>query len=345
MKKAMMGFWLALSVAACGKSDEGAQRARVETEMKAWLLTNVKAWREASAELAAAAPVTAGRGWDREADAASIQAMKQAWGKARAAYEVVEGAIAPIFPESDTATDARYDDYLLLLGSPGDPDAFDERGIIGMHGIERILWADTTPKEVIEFEKNIPGYRPALQPATEAEARAFKDKLAAQLVKDIAKLESDLKPLTLDISFAFRGLMDLAAEQLEKVDKASTGREESRYAMSTMRDLRSNREGCLAGYRLFRPWLLARGGEALDARVQAAFDRLKLAYDSIPGDAIPRPPEGWSSIQPKPEHRASDFGKLYFLLKEETDPRRAGSLSHELLAVAEALELPKAVLR
>ncbi len=203
----------------------------------------------------------------------------------------------------------------------------------------------TTPQEVIEFEKNILGYRPAAQPATEAEARAFKEKLAAQLVKDIAKLESDPKPLTLDIWFAFRGLMDLAAEQLEKVDKASTGREESRYAMSTMRDLRSNREGCLAGYLLFRLRLLARGGEAVDKRVQAAFDRLKTAYDAVPGDSIPRPPQGWSSIEPKPEHRSSDFGKLYFLLKEETDPGRAGSLSHELLAAAEALELPKAVLR
>jgi iron uptake system component EfeO len=345
MKKATMCLWLALATAGCGKSDEGAHQARVEAEMKAWLLTNVKAWREASAELAARAPVAAGRGWDREADAASIQAMKLAWGKARAAYEVVEGAIAPIFPESDTATDARYDDYLLQLGAPGDPDAFDERGVTGMHGIERILWADTTPREVIEFEKNIPGYRPAAQPATEAEARAFKEKLAAQLVKDIAKLESDLKPLTLDISFAFRGLMDLAAEQLEKVDKASTGREESRYAMSTMRDLRANLEGCLAGYRLFRPWLLARGGDEVDQRVQAAFERLRVAYDAVPGDAIPRPPESWSSIEPKAVHQSSEFGKLYFLLREETDPARAGSLSHELLAVAEVLELPKAVLR
>ena len=32
MKNAMMGFALALCAAGCGKSDEGAQQARVETE-------------------------------------------------------------------------------------------------------------------------------------------------------------------------------------------------------------------------------------------------------------------------------------------------------------------------
>jgi iron uptake system component EfeO len=338
---------LALSPATwgCGKADEGAQKVRVEKEMKQWLLLKIRDFRAAAEDLQKAAPVTAGRGWDQQADAAAIVAMKDAWGRAREAYELVEGAIAPLFPESDTATDARYDDFLTTLGAAGDPRPFDAEGIVGVHAIERILWADSIPAETIEFEKGVPGYRPAAFPATEAEARAFKEELCAKLVRDVAALEEQLAPLELDIAFAFRGLIDLTSEQLEKVDRASTGREESRYAQSTLRDLRANREGCLAAYKIFQPWLLARGGAELDAKVLAAFERLKVSYDALPGAALPRPPRGWSTLDPKPEHAATPFGKLFQVVSRETDDAQAGSLSSSLMSVADTLGLPKAVLR
>lgn len=336
---------LPLFVTGCGKVDEEAQRARVEKEMKQWLVSKIRDFRLAAQDLQTAAPVTPGRGWDAQEDARAIAAMKDAWGRAREAYELVEGAVAPLFPESDTATDARYDDFLTTLGAAGDPKPFDAEGIVGVHAIERILWADSIPTETLEFEKGLPGFRPAAFPATEAEARDFKEKLCAKLVSDIASLEQQLAPVELDIAFAFRGLIDLTNEQLEKVDRASTGREESRYAQSTLRDLRANREGCLAAYKLFQPWLLSRGGSELDQQVLASFERLKSSYDALPGAAIPRPPQGWSSLEPNPAHVATPFGRLFQVVKRETDDSQQGSLSTSLMSVADTLGLPKAVLR
>jgi len=329
----------------CGKADEDAQRTRVEREMKQWLVAKVRDFRLAAQDLQLAAPTPQGRGWSATEDAAAISSMKAAWGRARQAYELVEGAIAPIFPDSDTATDARYDDFLTTLGAQGDRQPFDDQGVVGVHAIERILWADAIPKEAVEFENGLPGYRPAAFPATEAEARDFKQKLAAKLVTDLEHLERDLAPLELDIAFAFRGLIDLTAEQLEKVDRAATGREESRYAQTTLRDLRANRDGCLAAYQIFRPWLLARRQTALDAQVRAGFERLKVSYNAIPGDSIPRPPQGWSSLEPKPEQMTSPFGQLFQVVRHETDDQQKSSLSASLMSVADALSLPKAVLR
>ena len=335
---------VASALAACGKGDD-AQRARVELGMKEQLETQVTAFRKAAEELELAAPRPQGRGWDMSQDAQAVTAMKEAWTRGRVAYELVEGALAPLFPQSDIATDARYDDALATLGDAGDPDPFDAEGVTGMHAIERILWADRVPPDVLAFEKALPGYRPAARPSSEAEARAFKSRLAHRLVTDVAALEAQLAPIELDIAFVFRGLMDLTREQLEKVDRAATGREESRYAQTTLRDLRANRAGCLAAYQLFQPWLLARDKRALDARVLAGFERLRVAYDALPGDALPRPPAGWSSLDPRPEHAGTPFGNLFTIVQRETDDANDASLSASLMAVADALSLPKAVLR
>src|SRR6188768_82268 len=241
-----LGTVLALTLAGCGKGDDQAQQARVERGMKAWLGVELRHFRDAAADLQRAAPTPSGRGWNAVEDAQAIQQMKEAWGRARQAYELVEGAVAPIFPDSDTATDARYDDFLVHLGEAGDPEPFDDHGVVGMHAIERVLWADSVPRETLAFESRLPGYRAAAFPATEAEARSFKDQLAAKLVTDIEQLERQLSPVELDVAFAFRGLIDLTNEQLEKVDRAATGREESRYAQATLRDLRANLQGCVA---------------------------------------------------------------------------------------------------
>jgi iron uptake system component EfeO len=341
----LLAIFLGVLGPACGKSGDDAERARIEAEMKRFLLASVGDFSRAARDLQKSAPVTPGRGWDSRADARSIQAMKEAWQRGRVAYERVEGALAPIFPESDTATDFRYDDFLGVLGPSGDARLFDDQGVIGMHAIERILWSDTMPKEALEFERRLPGYHPAAFPSSEAEARDFRDQLTGRLVEDVQKLGRELSPLELDIAFVFRGLMDLTAEQLEKVDRASTGREESRYALATMADLRANRDGCRQAYELFRPWLLAKGHGPLDQRVLGGFERLKSAYDQVPGASIPRPPEGWSGIEPKSEHAETSFGRLFFLVQRETDEAQPGSLSAPLMGVADALGLPKAVLR
>jgi iron uptake system component EfeO len=341
----LLAIGLGTLAGACDKSGDEAERERVEADMKRFLVSHVGDFLRAAEDLQKSAPVVSGRGWDRGADARSLHAMKEAWQRGRVAYERVEGALAPIFPESDTATDFRYDDFLGVLGQSGDGKLFDDQGVVGMHAIERILWSDTMPEDALEFERRLPGYRPATFPASEAEARDFRDKLAGRLVHDLRELERELAPLEFDVAFVFRGLMDLTAEQLEKVDRASTGREESRYALSTMGDLRANRDGCRQAYEIFRPWLLAKREDELDRRVLAGFERLGVAYERVPGASIPRPPAGWSGIEPKSEHAETPFGRLFLLVQRETDETQLGSLAASLMSVAEVLGLPKAVLR
>jgi iron uptake system component EfeO len=340
---------LALYAAACSNaraSEEDRERSNVQRGMKKFIGGEIENWLQAGRDLAQAAPLPEGRGWDAALDKDAIAKMRKDWERARSAYERIEGAIAPMFPESDTATDARYDDFLVTLGAAGDPNAFDGTGIVGAHALERILWADIAPAEVVTFEKGLPGYRPARFPATDAEAKAFKQELANRFVSDIQKLDAEFKPLALDLAFAFRGLIDLAAEQVEKVDKAATGEEESRYAQSTMRDLRANREGCLAAYKIFQAWLLSRpGGKDVDKAVLAAFSRLEKAYAGVSGDAIPHPPKTWSSVQTTPEDLKTPFGTLFTVVKRESDDKVPGSLRASLVAVAETLGLPEVVLR
>jgi iron uptake system component EfeO len=340
------------AVAGCRRDDPDRERRRAEiaVAMKKLMADRLAEWRQAAAALQAAAPVAPGRGWDPAADAAAIAAMKQAWSGARDAYERIEGAVAPLFPESDTATDSRYDDFQVVAGGGGDRQPFDGEGVVGMHAIERVLWADRVPAPVLAFERALKGYRPAAFPATHAEAVAFRDGLAARLVADTAKLEADFAPLDLDVAFALQGLIDLAREQLEKVDKAATGQEESRYAQATMRDLRANLTGCREAYALFRPWLVGKKGADNGAdksaahetarEVEQAFARLDAAYRTVPGDAIPAPPPGWSAVDPRPADLQSVFGKLFSLVRSEVDPKARASLVSALGKLAERLDLP-----
>lgn len=328
----------------CNGEKEKPAEARVQQETQALIAEQLDAWLVASRALQAAAPLPAERGWDRQQDAAALQAMKASWLEARRAYELIEGAVAPIFPESDAATDARYDDYLAALGAGGDRDPFDGQGVIGMHAIERILWADSIDERVVFFEKALPGYRPASMPSTADEAQRFREKLAARLVTDIEQLKVEFSTLSLDVAFAFRGLIDLAVEQQEKVDLAASGREESRYARTTMRDLRANWEGCRAAYEVFRPWLLQKpDGKAADQKVTAAFERLGAAYGQVSGDDIPAPPASWSSLNPSAADLQTPFGKLFEAVSYECDAERERSLHQGLIEVAQALELPKRV--
>ncbi len=65
----------------------------------------------------------------------------------------------------------------MLNGGQGDPTPFDGTGVTGMHGIERILFANVIPQTVIDFESTLPGYSPASFPLTAADAADFKTKM------------------------------------------------------------------------------------------------------------------------------------------------------------------------
>lgn len=322
---------------------DAQHQAEVVQGMHGQLVTELAALARASSDLKQAAPSAPSRGWDEAADSASLSAMRAAWHRARSAYERVEGAIAPLFPDVDAMIDARYDDFLVELGP--DTNLFDDVGVTGMHGIERILYFKTTPARVIEFESTLPGYVAASFPASEVEAADFKNKLCAKLVTDTQGLHQAWSAASnFDLGGAFAGLIALMSEQREKVDKASTNEEESRYAQNTMRDIRDNLAGTRAAYAHFQPWIRAKtvseaddasgSGAAIDDRIMTGFEALDALYSAVTGDAIPETPADFSAENPTAENLATPFGQLYVGVRDAVDPDRPGSVVYELNAAA-----------
>lgn len=345
----VMGIVASLSASTLGCAPSDAARAdEVAHAMRASIAADLTTWHDAAVALMNAAPTPAGRGWDAAEDAQAIAAMRAAWIDARSTYERIEGAVAPIFPDLDASTDARYDDFLAQLGGESDPDLFDDHGVTGMHGIERILYADQIPQRVIDFESGLPGYTPAAFPGTEAQARELKTKLCQKLVTDIESIQAQWAGAELDLAGAFGGLISLMNEQREKVTKAATGQEESRYSQRTLADVRDNLAGTRTIYALFTPWLIKKSGDGasgvtIDGDIQSGFDALGTAYSTDPGAAFPAPPATWSSVAPTAEDLATPFGKLYSVVEHAVDPTRPGSVVDEMNAAATLLGYPQFV--
>jgi iron uptake system component EfeO len=291
--------------------------------------------------LQAAAPTHA---WDATADAAAISAMQTAWLQTRTAYEHVEGATAPIFPEFDQSMDNRYDDFLTELGSAGDSYLFDDVGVTGMHAIERILYANVIPQKVIDFESTLPGYVAASFPTTDAEAMDFQSKLCQKLIDDAQSLHDQWTPTVIDVGAAYQGLVGLMNEQAEKVNLAATGEEESRYAQTTLFDLRNNLDGTTKIYDYFQPWIASHsGGDAVDSMIQSGFGTLSTLYMADPGNALPAVPSDWSSDDPSQADLQSQFGMLWESVHQAVDPTTSGSVVFEMNMAATMLGFPQFV--
>ncbi len=328
----------------CGSSDAGSDdfQASVETGVHDTLLSDMADLIQAAQQIQADAPLPADRGWDATLDADAIAKLKVDWAVARTAYEKMEGAVAPIFPNLDISLDDRYDDFLSLLGGNGDPDPFDGSGVTGMHAIERILYANVIPQQVVDFEDKLPGYQPAAFPATADQAAEFKNALCGKFVSDAMELENEWAPSHIDLGSAFKGLISLMNEQHEKVSKAATGEEESRYSQHTMDDIRDNLTGTKVVYELFQPWLRSKnGGEDIDLQIEAGFAALAQTYAMFPGDTIPEPPSTWSSFDPTAADLATPFGQLFSAVETSVAPNTPGSVVYEMNAAAVLLGLPE----
>jgi iron uptake system component EfeO len=331
-------FVIPFLVAACGDDDKQSTdfSAEVTTAMHTSLATELAELSASARALRDAAPTHV---WT----APEITAMKDAWRKTRVAYEHIEGAIAPLFPDVDFVIDARYDDYLAELAPAGDTNSFDGQGVTGMHGIERILFSADIRPEVVAFESTLPGYRAAAVPATDAEAMAFKTGIAQRLVDDCEELARQWQPAAIDVGAAFLGLVGLMNEQKEKVDLAATGEEESRYANITLFDLRNNREGTARVYEVFRAWIQSKeGGPASDSAIAAKLNALRDLYANG-GDALPAVPATWSSDMPSATDLATPFGMLWKKVHDEVDPAADDSIVAHMNRVAILLGFPEFV--
>ncbi len=348
---------VALGSLACSSSsktpvDDSEYQAGVVTGMRTSFITDLSNLVTYSQMLQAAAPTPADRGWDATMDAAAIATMKTAWTGCREAYEHIEGATAPIFPDIDATIDSRYDDFLAALPG-GDSYLFDDRGVTGMHAVERILYADVTPARVIAYESTLTGYVGAAFPATAQEASDFETLLVGKQITDAQTLHDDWEAAkNYDLGAAFQGLVSLMNEQREKVDKASTNQEESRYSQTTMADIRNNLGGTQRVYALFQPWIRSKAaspdaggqeGAALDAAIVAGFGELQALYGTVQGDAIPQPPDSWSSVNPTVADLQTPFGMLYEGVQAAVDPNAPGSIVAQMNAAAVLLGFPQFV--
>jgi iron uptake system component EfeO len=323
--------------------------AQVTTAMHDSLLKDVNALYQAATDLQNAAPTPSGRGWNATQDAAAITAMKNAWVQARNAYEHVEGAFVPLFPDIDNSLDARYDDFMSqLVASGGDPYLFDDKGVTGLHAVERILYFDVTPQRVVDFERVLPGYVAARFPSTAQEASDFKTKLCAKVLADAGQLRDLWTPEKIKIAIAFQGLISLMNEQREKVTKAASNEEESRYSQRTMADIRDNLDGTTTIYAVFQPWLLSKSdpdpskdGKTIDGKITAGFQALGTAYGAVTGDAIPEPPSTWSVGNPSPADLATPFGQLYSKVRAAVDPNSDSGIVYQMNHAAAVLGFPQ----
>src|SRR6202007_681278 len=102
---------------------------------------------------------------------------------------------------------------------------FDDQGVTGIHGIERILWSDSIPQRVLTFESMLDGYKAAAFPTSQQEASDFKDKLCKRLVDDVETMRSQFAPLALDTQTAYRGIIGSMNEQIEKATLPAGGGE------------------------------------------------------------------------------------------------------------------------
>jgi iron uptake system component EfeO len=347
--------------AACSSkpSSDTAHREAVIVGMRTVFVSDLANLVSFSQMLQTAAPTSTARGWDVAADADAIAAMKVAWTGCRAAYEHLEGATAPLFPDIDATIDTRYDDFLAALPG-GDPYLFDDLGVTGMHAIERILFSSVTSARVVSYEATLPGDVASAFPGTAREASDFKTLLVGKQIADAQALQTGWENApSYDLGAVFQGLVSLMGEQQEKIDRASTSQEESRYAQTTLLDIRNNLAGTERVYALFQPWIQSKSGvtfegdtgdpgatqdgKTIDAAIEAGFAALQTLYDSIQGDAVPLPPDSWSSVNPTATDLATPYGTLYEGVHQAVDPNQPGSIVAQMNAAAVLLDFPQFV--
>lgn len=305
-------------------------------DVKAYIASELENLNKAAVAIQEAAPEPDEDGWNVTDDEDAVTAMREEWKKARSSYEQIEGAIAVLFPDYDASTDERYDGF---IETDADDNLFDGEGVTGVHALERILWAEAHPENVVEFESALPNYVVASFPTTEDEARDFVEGLTQRLIDDTAAMVTQFEPLALDAPSAFRGVIGSLQEQTEKLALATTGEDESRYAQYTLGDMRANAKGGRKIFDAFVPWLESNGEEdkTLAADINTAFNGLEAYYEGLEGDAIPAVPASWDPEDPSEDDLATEYGKLYTYVGAAADAEQDDSLVKLMLEAADSL--------
>jgi iron uptake system component EfeO len=337
MRHPALSVVLLASLAACTDKSDADFRADVSVAAHTSIIEDLEGLAQAARRLQRVSPT---RAWEPFKDRDTIREMQEAWKNARIAWEHVEGAIAPMFPGYNASMDSRYEDFLPGPDSTGDRNLFDGTGVVGMHAIERILFAGDIRPEIVRFEKDLTGYMPAAYPTNDGEAIAFKTQLVQRLIDDTNGVITELQETRVELATAYGGLVSLMAEQREKLKAATQNEEESRYANITLFDLRNNLDGTKKVYVLFRDWILAKSAATSDRRILDRLDTLMEAYYTTNSDSLPEIPQGWSSDDPTPDSLNTPFGALWMEIHRAVDPATDGSVVFEMNRIARVLGFP-----
>ncbi len=293
---------------------------------KALLVERAEALHDSVVALCAAAPAPAEGGWVHPRDDAAIKAMIAAWHNARKAGAGLEGALALLPPGRAADIQGAYE---TALEAGPDPDPFDDRGFIGLHAMERVIWAERVPAPVLAYEASLDGYAAPAFPADAEQAEHFRDKLCARAAADTGAAEAEIEAMSLDPQAAYAIVDHLADGQLVKLEAAGAHRGSARYAGYALTDLRDGLATAAAVHAVFRPWLAtkASGPQAFE-EVTKAIARLEKQYTAVGTDALPPVPEGWSNSSFSEESLSTPFGRLFAVVHNETDSSLDGSLTH-----------------
>jgi iron uptake system component EfeO len=307
--------------AACGTSPAPATNSDDDVGVaatQAYLSSSGEALTAAADTLLASTPST-----PFSSDDASLTAMRNAWLETRARYCNVEAAIDMLAPST------LADTYEQDIHDARDENPFDNVGFSGLHGIERILWANLTLDATKAYEEQLFGYSNARFPEIEQEADDLRNKMIAEANARIVEATALIAQSVVNLTFAGTFTHRSITAQFTKVDTPQKGADASRYSRSTLADMRSNLAGARAIYTTFASRLPSDTAAAIEAR----FAAIDTQYASIAGDALPDRPEDFDSSHPSNDA----YGQLYALLAHEVDSSDPSSLVSLIDAAVSAL--------
>jgi iron uptake system component EfeO len=292
---------------------------------------------EAVLALQAAAPEPDADGWSAASDGEAVARMRRAWLQARAAYVEAVGVFLGLFPER-RGLDQRYES---LAFAEADDNLFDGEGFVGFQAVERILYADVHPGDVVASESLLPGYRPARFPSSASEAQSFKGALLGRLVSDVQQVRDELAAVVLDLSAVYRLVVLAVRTQPDLLARGGTPEASSSYSGTTLADMKSTLR---AAHALFDGFSQVADGSAVLAgadrpeiyrAIQGCFQRVLDGIEQVTVDsAIPARGEGWSDDGPPVALLDTPYGRLWSLFQRENDRATPATCMAQLVLFA-----------
>ncbi|MFT5434795.1 MAG: hypothetical protein ACI9OJ_005509, partial [Myxococcota bacterium] len=314
----------ALFTASCSASEEPEQiptsRTTLTLALHAEVGERLADFEGALANLEAAVPPPDADGWSDSTEAAAVLTMREHWRQARVAYQKIWPFVAVLHPAEEAELDLLLDVY---LNEPSDE-------FVGMHAIERILWADAIDAAVLATEDLLDGAPKARFPNDAASARYFRDDLVGGARSAAKRMATRHQSEGLGPELALIGMAKMTEKLLKKL-APPLGLYESRYSRHTAAELLANIDGLESAWRVLEPL----GDTAATSAVNAGLGRLRTILAGV--EHLPTVPENWNPSIVEPPVGVGDYQGLWTALRAEVDLVE-GSLTWGLMRALTAAE-------